>query len=117
MLHPALFRIPHAQTIIAACSEDLQITECFFSIRDIDEYIAMVLGTVVVSVARVSSATAKGGLEGVLYMILRTDVHKGAVLLRHGSIIAIESYVGIVIVTITTAEDGINTTDGILHIG
>ena len=53
---------------------------------------------------------------GVLCMILRTNVDEGTVLLRHGSIGAIESRISVVVSTIAASEDGVDTTLQVLHI-
>ena len=108
--------LAHAQTIIATSSEDLHSLEFRISIRDVDKHIAAILCLVIVSVSRITGSTAKDGLQGVMCMILRTDIYKRAVLLRHGSISAIESSIIIVIRAVATTEDGIHPTLQVLHI-
>ena len=108
--------VSHAQTIITAGTEHLHLAEGLHSIWNINKYIAAVMCLVIVSVARIASATAKDGLKGVLCMILRTNVDEGTVLLRHGSIGAIESRISVVVSTIAASEDGVDTTLQVFHI-
>ena len=108
--------VPHAQTIVTTGTEHLHLAEGLHSIRNINKHIAAVLCLVIVSVARITSTTTEDSLKGVLCMILRTDIYKRAVLLRHGSVITIEQGVCVVVSTVAASEDGIDTTLQVLHI-
>ena len=104
-----VFLLAHAQAIITTGTEDLHIGEFRISIGDVDKHIAAVLCLVVISIARETCTTAKDCLEGVMIMIHRTDIHEGAVLLRHGCSLTVKCCIGIVVRAIATTENAIDT--------
>ena len=86
------------------------------AIRDIDKHVTTLLSTIVLSDTRVTCTTTIGMEDIVLCMVLRTDIHKGALLFWHRTSFAVKRGITIIIGTITTTEDRIDTSLQVFHV-
>ena len=108
--------IVHTDSIITTGTEHLSFTKISHAIRDIDKHVTTLLSTIVLSDTRVTCTTTIGMEDIVLCMVLRTDIHKGALLFWHRTSFAVKRGITIIIGTITTTEDRIDTSLQVFHV-
>ena len=75
----------------------------------------MVLRLVATAVLGIARTAAEDGGDVVAVMVLRTDVHEGILHIRH--LIAFILFRSVVVEGVVAAEDGIDTTKVVFHIG
>ena len=108
--------IVHTKSIKTTCTEHLCITEVRHAVRNIDKHIATMLSTVVFSGPGITCTSTIGMEDIVLCMVLRTDIHKGTLLLGHRATCTVKLSISIVIRTIATTKDRIDTSLQVLHV-
>ena len=106
--------ISHAQTVVAAGTEDLHRLELIHAVGNIDEHITVVLRLITLAVLGIARTATKDTGNMVPVVRLRTYVHEGVLQVRH---LAADILARVVVVEgVVAAEDGIHTTYVVFHI-
>ena len=112
----------HTQTVVATGTKDLRGTEVRQVIGNVYQHIAAILTAVTLTVAGISR-TATIDAENLVVcfvFLMRTDIHKRSFQRRHFRAVAgfiLILFQRIVIISVTTAEDGIDASLQIFDIG